>query len=163
MLGSASQSNLKDMVRLCFRHGLTHFETARMYGTSELQLVTVLKELIDAGEIKRSDFIFQTKVAVAETQKAFIKTWNNSWKICQALGYIDLFAFHCVSSPSSIDWLLAEGEDTCYAHMLKMKQEGKVKHLGFSSHGVSAGVMKMIESKRFAYVNIHYHFFTSYQ
>lgn len=162
-LRSASQANLRDMVRLCFRHGLTHFETARFYGTSELQLITVLKDMIDAGEIKREDFIFQTKVPPFDNLSDFVKKWKQSWDICGALGYIDLFAFHCVSSPSAVDSLLKEGDGTCYDYVCNLQREGKIKHIGFSTHGHSAGIMKLIESQKFAYVNIHYHFFWSYQ
>jgi len=59
-----SQVNLEDVVRQCLKMGINHFETARMYGTSEIQLMAAFQRMIDSGEIKRSDFIIQTKLPV---------------------------------------------------------------------------------------------------
>lgn len=50
---SASQSNLKDVILNCLRVGLNHFETARFYGSSEVQFVAALGELVEDGTIKR--------------------------------------------------------------------------------------------------------------
>lgn len=160
VLKSASQSNLHDMVRLCFRHGLTHFETARFYGTSELQLVTVLYEMLQSGEIQRDDFIFQTKVPACGTKEAFAKLWNASWDICSKLGHIDLFSLHCVSSPEQVAW--AQSDEGSYGFVKKLQEEGKIRHIGFSTHGYASGIMELIESGKFSYVNLHYHFIGSY-
>jgi uncharacterized protein len=162
---SQSQLHLKEMVRLCFQYGLTHFETARLYGTSEWQLVKVLQELLDANEIRREDFIFQTKIAPQKTVAQFAKLWDATWQICAGLGHIDLFSFHCVSSPDQIRLCLAGGDDDddyCYGYVKQLQNEGKIKHIGFSTHGYAAGIMTLIESGRFSYVNLHYHFVGSY-
>lgn len=54
---SKSQTNLKGVVLACIKLGLNHFETARMYGSSEIQMATALKELMDEGVVKREDFM----------------------------------------------------------------------------------------------------------
>lgn len=62
VLNSPPQENMKNCIRACLKIGMNHFETARFYGTSEYQMVEALHELIQDGEITRSDFIFQTKI-----------------------------------------------------------------------------------------------------
>ena len=59
MLKSKSQEQLKELIRLSLKLGINHFETARMYGTSEMQFADALFEMISNGEIKRDDFILQ--------------------------------------------------------------------------------------------------------
>lgn len=43
-----------------------------------------------------------------------------------------------------------------------MKKEGKIKHIGFSTHGSGEVITKLIDSEEFEFVNLHYHYFGSY-
>jgi len=79
------QDNLKATIKLAISVGCNHFETARMYGTSEMQFVRALSELVEAGEVKREDFIFQTKLLPQSTEKEFEELWKASWKHCGKL------------------------------------------------------------------------------
>jgi predicted aldo/keto reductase-like oxidoreductase len=157
-----SQANILEIVRNCLKMGINHFETARYYGTSEVQLMDALAKLLESGEIKRSDFILQTKIPVKETREGFDKDFAECWKIFEKLQYIDLLSFWCVSSPSQVKYALDESENSCMAAALEWKQQGKIKHIGFSTHGPADNIMQLINSNRFEYVNIHYHFFGSY-
>jgi predicted aldo/keto reductase-like oxidoreductase len=158
-----SQDNVLNIVRECFKVGITHFETARYYGTSEIQLMTALAQLIELKEIERSDFILQTKLPpTKDGRKAFEKLFNESWDVFQTLGYIDLLSFWCVSSPLGVEWSLSEADDGCMAAALGWKKDGKIKHIGISSHGSASIVMQLIESNKFDYINLHYHYFGSY-
>ena len=134
---SKSQDNLKDVILSCLKIGLNHFETARFYGSSEVQFVDALVELIEAGTIQRSDFIFQTKLMVGATttRDEFIKQWGASWSNVHKLEYVDLMAFHCVSEAGQIDNILNEEEDGIMKFVESLKEEGKIKHIGFSTHG----------------------------
>ena len=67
---------------------------------------------MDAGEFKREDFIFQTKIPSASTKKEFLKRWNESWEhIGERLGYIDLFSIHCSSSPKDFKYIFENGDE----------------------------------------------------
>lgn len=46
---------------------MTHVETAKGYGSSQLQLGFALKKLFDSGEVKRDDIIIQTKGGVSSS------------------------------------------------------------------------------------------------
>ena len=73
---SPSQQNLKDVIQYCLKLGLNHFETARFYGSSEVQFVNALSELVAEGSIQRSDFIFQTKLFPMEKDSKFVEQWE---------------------------------------------------------------------------------------
>ena len=161
---SPSQQNLKDVIQYCLKLGLNHFETARFYGSSEVQFVNALSELIAEGSIQRSDFIFQTKLFPMEKRVKFVEQWEASWSNVHPLGYVDLLSFHCVSDDSQIDIVLndEDEETSIYAFVKKLQSEGKVRHIGFSTHGSAETIMRMINSEKFDYVNIHKHYFGDY-
>ncbi|KAL7539804.1 hypothetical protein ACHAXR_010098 [Thalassiosira sp. AJA248-18] len=161
---SKSQNNLIDVILTCLKVGLNHFETARLYGSSEIQFVDCLVNLMADGTIKRSDFIFQTKLPVGagSTTEDFAKQWKASWENVEKLGYVDLLSFWCVSDSGQIDNILSDDEDGLYQFALDLQKEGKVKHIGFSTHGSAENIMRMINSNKFSYVNVHKHFFGDY-
>ena len=41
-------------------------------------------------------------------------------------------------------------------------REGKIRHVGFSSHGTAELIEKAIRTRKFSYANLHYHYFGSY-
>ena len=135
-----------------------------MYGSSEVQFVSALVELINDGSIKRSDFIFQTKLPVgrADKREQISKQWDASWSNVNELGYVDLFAFHCISEKEQVDTILSEDEDGVYQFALDLQKEGKIKHIGFSTHGNAENIMRMVTSNKFDYVNLHKHYFGDY-
>lgn len=49
-----------------------------------------------------------------------------------------------------------------YQVAVELKEEGIVRHVGFSTHGASDLISRFIDSKKFEYVNLHYHYFGSY-
>ena len=120
-LSSASQSNIKHCLRECMALGINHFETARFYGTSEFQMVEALYEMIQDGEIKREDFIFQTKVIARPSQKDFEKVFKQSWdNVGEKLGYIDLLSLHGITY---FDNDTKESLAVCE----RVKKEGKIR------------------------------------
>ena len=163
VLASDCQANLKASIQLCLKVGINHFETARIYGSSEYQFAQALYELIQSGEIRREDFFLQTKVPPSATRKEFDTNFALSWEtFADKLGYIDLFSFHCVSTKEQVEWLLSDADDMCMATIKEYQKEGKIKHIGFSTHGTANNIMKLINSEKFSYVNIHCHFFGDY-
>jgi predicted aldo/keto reductase-like oxidoreductase len=82
-----NQENLERTVLRALELGINHIETARGYGTSEIQLGQFLPKL------PRDKMIVQTKVAPEETQAGFLATFEKSMRYL-GLDYLDLFAFH---------------------------------------------------------------------
>ena len=131
MVHSDCQDNLVAILKQSLALGITHIETARAYGSSELQLGVALKQLFMTGQAKREDFIIQTKVnANPDTQK-FRSTLEASFKNLQ-VDRVELFAFHGFNGDFQWDWVFG-GEDNCWNVIQEYKAAGKIGHVGFST------------------------------
>lgn len=142
------QANLEATIRRSVELGINHIETARGYGTSELQLGRILPKL------PREEIIVQTKVAPYETAAEFRKTFDHSMSLLQ-LDHVDLLGLHGINNQEFYDWALRPGG--CVDEAEKLRKEGRVKHIGFSTHGPTELIVKAIETGRFDYVNLHYY------
>ncbi|GMH87148.1 hypothetical protein TL16_g10766 [Triparma laevis f. inornata] len=156
---TSSQKNLENCILSAYKSGINHFETARGYGTSEHQMGVAFKNLFAAGHFKREDVIIQTKVNPKPTQAEFRAEVDKSLEALQ-IDYIDLFSFHGLNKYNQ--WDLMFGEVNLYQVAVELKEEGIVRHVGFSTHGASDLISRFIDSKKFEYVNLHYHYFGSY-
>ncbi|MBP9901764.1 MAG: aldo/keto reductase, partial [Verrucomicrobia bacterium] len=87
----ANQANLEACIHRALELGINHIETARGYGTSEMQLGWVLPKL------PRDKLIVQTKVAPMATAKEFRQTFETSMKYLQ-LEHVDLLSLHGINN-----------------------------------------------------------------
>lgn len=141
--------------------GMHHIEAARGYGSTELQVGAALKELFDDGTVKREDLIIQTKVNPMKA-KDFRATLEKSFKMLQ-LDYVDLFSFHGLNMPCHYDLIFNNpGGENLIDIIREYQSKGKIKHVGFSTHGQPSLIRRCIETDAFEYANIHYHAFGSY-
>jgi hypothetical protein len=88
------QLNFEACIKRSMELGINHFETARGYGSSELQYGPILKKY------PRSSYILQTKVLPMESQADFRKTVEESFTKLGLDGdddYLDLFGFHGIN------------------------------------------------------------------
>uniref|UniRef100_A0A7S2R028 NADP-dependent oxidoreductase domain-containing protein n=1 Tax=Eucampia antarctica TaxID=49252 RepID=A0A7S2R028_9STRA len=157
------QENLKNIISYAVKDlGINHIETARGYGSSEVQIGEILKKMFDDGEIKREELIIQVKVGAKSTAKEFRGTLETSFKNLK-LNYVDLFSFHGVNMEKDFDFIFNNGENgNCYDVVEEYIKAGKIRHVGFTSHGRVDLIRRVIETDKFDYANIHYHAFGSY-
>jgi uncharacterized protein len=141
-----SQRNVEACVRKALDSGITHFETARGYGTSEYQLGLILPQL------PRDELIVQTKVAAVENVEAFADAFETSMGFLK-LDYVDLFAFHGVNNHECLD-----NVKRCLDQALRWRDEGRVRYVGFSTHGSCDLILEMIRLGVFDYVNLHWYY-----
>lgn len=142
------QANLEATIRRSVELGINHIETARGYGTSELQLGKILPKL------PREQIIVQTKVHPTEDPAEFQKLFDHSMSLLQ-LGHVDLLGIHGINNEELFDWTMRPGGALDTAENLR--EQGRVKHIGFSTHGPMELIEKAINSGRFDYVNLHYY------
>ncbi len=144
----ASQQNVMAIVDRALELGINHIETARGYGTSEAQLGPAL------SRHPRSSFILQTKSRPQADAAMFEKQLEESF---MALGvrHIDLFSFHGLNTPDCLDRTFQRG---CYAVVDRFRREGRIQHVGFSTHAPTALIVQAMESGAFDYVNVHYYY-----
>jgi predicted aldo/keto reductase-like oxidoreductase len=144
-----SQRNLEATVDRALELGLTHIETARGYGTSEAQLGPAL------ARHRRDRFILQTKIRPSASAKEFETQLAESYALLK-VDHVDLFAIHGVNDQDSVDWSLAPGGSLEVAE--RWRKQGRIRHIGFSTHAARPLVLRMIETGRFDYVNFHYYY-----
>jgi uncharacterized protein len=144
-----SQANLEAAVRHALELGINHVETARGYGTSEMQLGRILPTL------PRDQIIVQTKVGPKATAKEFLDAFETSMKYLR-LDHVDLLALHGVNNRELLD--LSLGKDGCVAAARRLQKAGRVRFLGFSTHATTDIILDAINSGEFDYVNLHWYF-----
>jgi uncharacterized protein len=147
--GTESQRNLEATLDRALDLGITHIETARGYGTSEAQLGPAL------ARHRRNRFVLQTKVRPSPTPKEFEAQLTESLASLK-VDHLDLFAIHGVNDQASLDWSLAEGGALDVAE--RWRKQGRIRSIGFSTHAAQPLILRMIETGRFDYVNLHYYY-----
>lgn len=144
-----NQKNLEATIHRSLECGINHIETARGYGTSEMQLGQVLPKF------PREQLIIQTKVSPTKDPKEFSRAFHQSLAFLQ-LDYIDLLGIHGINTPETLDWTIRPGG--CLDEARKFQDQGKVRFIGFSTHGPTDVITKTIETDQFDYVNLHWYY-----
>lgn len=147
-----SQSNLEATIRRSLDLGICHIETARGYGTSELQLGQILPKL------PRDQIIVQTKIAPTHRAKGFRQTFEQSLKNL-GLDYVDLFALHGINDENTLSYSMGGWlKQGCLEVAKQLQKEGKIRFIGFSTHAPTDILVKTIETNQFDYVNLHWYY-----
>jgi predicted aldo/keto reductase-like oxidoreductase len=144
-----NQANLEACIRRALELGIHHIETARGYGTSEMQLGPVL------AQFPRERLIVQTKVAPMADPAEFRRTFEKSLSYLR-LEYVDLLALHGINNAQLLEWSLRPGG--CLEEARQLQREGRCRFVGFSTHATPDLILRAIESDGFDYVNLHWYF-----
>ena len=143
------QDILKQTINRAAQAGLHHIETARHYGTSELQIGWTL------GQIDDPKRILQTKIPPNKDPSIFEQELELSFS---RLGSkkIDLLAIHGINLPEHLDMTIRP--HGCLEVVRRWQKEGLVGHIGFSTHAKIDLIIQTIETGLFDYVNLHWYF-----
>src|ERR1041384_5717005 len=148
-LPPANQANLEACLHRAVELGINHIETARGYGTSEMQLGRVLPTF------PRDKIIVQTKVGPKATAKEFLQTFEASLKYLR-LDCVDLLSLHGVNNRQLLDWSLRKGG--CLEAARRLQERGLCRHVGFSTHATTDIILEAVNSGGFDYMNVHWYF-----
>ncbi len=143
-----SQKNVEATVRRALACGISHIETARGYGTSELQLGKILPRL------PRERMIVQTKVSPESGGAKFRESFDRSMSLL-GLGHVDLLALHGINNREILEAALAPGGALAVAR--ELRREGRCRFIGFSTHADCDVICAVIETGEFDYVNLHWY------
>jgi uncharacterized protein len=148
-----NQKNLEATIQHSLEVGINHIETARIYGTSEMQLGAVLPKL------PREKIIVQTKVCPTSDSKEFSSLFEKSLALLK-LDYTDLLTIHGINYyPQFEDTIRPNG---CLDVARQLQAQGKVKFIGFSTHAPTDLIIKTIETNQFDYVNLHWYYINQF-
>lgn len=119
---------LDKMVDYSMEYGANYFDTAYMYvnGQSEIAMGKTL------NRYKREEYILADKSPIYKmrNKEDVRKTFEEQCKKCQ-VDYFDFYMCHNINK-NTVD--IYKNVDM-YEELSKLKQEGKIKYLGFSFHG----------------------------
>ncbi|MEH2324433.1 MAG: aldo/keto reductase [Nostoc sp.] len=144
-----NQANLEATIRRAVEVGINHIETARGYGTSEMQLGRILPKF------PREKLIVQTKIIPKADAKEFRNAFEQSLHNLQ-LDYVDLLGLHGINHAESLDYSIRPGG--CLEVAQQLQAEGKVRFIGFSTHGSTDMIVQTINTNQFDYVNLHWYY-----
>ncbi|MBI4784444.1 MAG: aldo/keto reductase [Oscillatoriophycideae cyanobacterium NC_groundwater_1537_Pr4_S-0.65um_50_18] len=145
---ASSQANLEATIQQALEVGINHIETARGYGTSELQLGEILPTL------PRDKLIVQTKVGAADAQE-FQHNLEQSFANLK-LDYVDLLGLHGINSAEALEQCMRPGG--CLDVARKFQRQGRIRHIGFSTHAPTDLILQAIATDQFDYVNLHWYY-----
>lgn len=123
--------------------GINFIDTARAYTISEEYLGNALKG-------RRDKFYIATK-SMARDYETMKKDIDLSLQKLQT-DYIDLYQIHNVK-PVEYDRVLKE--DGSYRALLEAKEQGKIKHIGITSHGLET-IERAVEEEKFETIQFPY-------
>jgi uncharacterized protein len=147
----ASEENAVETIRRAVAAGVNHLETARGYGNSEKYLGAALKTGLDRDRLYITTKIPPT--ADSETMEQYIDESLDRLD----LDYIDGLAIHGINTQQHLDWVL--NPKGCMRAAQRAIADGRVRHLGFSTHGSLDIILAAINSDLFEFVNLHYYLF----
>ena len=139
-------------VKRAFECGINHIETAHGYKKSEHALGKALNEIL---KINRDNYYLMTKGAprtAGETRK-LVEDQLGALKT----DYFDFYAWHGINNWDRFN--MACSKNGPIHELLRLKEEGLIKHLGFSTHSRMELIIKCIETGMFEFVNLHYYYF----
>lgn len=148
-----SQQEFQDTIRKAVSIGINHFETARGYGKSEEYLGKTLKQGLPKP---RSEIYITTKIPPT-SQETEMSRWIEESLDRLQLDYIDCLAIHGLNTWEHLAKVTAE--NGCLKAIEKAICQGKVRHLGFSTHGSRELIKAAIETDLFEFVFLHYYYF----
>ena len=146
---AAGQANLEATIARSMELGIHHIETARGYGSSEMQLGPVL------AKYPRESMILQTKVMPKPTAREFLETFETSMAYLKQ-DHVGLLSIHGINNRQHLDETLRKGG--CLEVCRQLQREGRVRHVGFSTHATPDVISEAIRSDEFDYVNLHWYF-----
>ncbi len=140
------------MVTRAMQAGINHIETAYGYGKSEHCYGLVLN---DDLKLPRDSYHLMTKGApqTADETKKLIEEQLRALKTDR----IDLYGWHGINNADIAKIALAKGGPV--EALLKLKDEGVIGAVGFSTHGPLEVICEAIASDLFSFVNLHYYYF----
>ena len=135
------------------RAGVNHVETARGYGKSEEYLGLYLNS---PTAVPREKIFITTKLPPTSGSSLMAEWIDQSLANLQT-EYIDCLAIHGINTEQHLQWV--SEADGCLAAIQTAQKLGKIRHLGFSSHGSLELILQIINTELFAFANLHYYYF----
>ena len=149
-----SIENCISTTRMALDLGINHIETAHGYIKSELLFGHALKEL----GVPRNQFKIMTKGAPmsGDETRRLVEEQLKALK----LDYIDFYGWHGINNKELLK--VAVEKNGPVETLYQLKNEGLIRHIGFSTHGPLSIIMEAMRTNLFSFINLHYYYFFQY-
>lgn len=150
-LPSESIQNCIEITRRAFEAGINHIETAYGYMKSESLYGVALKKL----GTPRRQFKMMTKGApmTGEETRKLVEEQLTSLK----LDFVDFYGWHGINNEERLRAAVKLGGPVEVLH--RLKEEGLIRHIGFSTHAPLEIILRALNTDLFSFVNLHYYYF----
>jgi aryl-alcohol dehydrogenase-like predicted oxidoreductase len=142
-LGEVSQSEADATLEILLEHGVNHIDTAASYGDSELRIAPWLKN-------DRDRFFLATKTEEREYQGAREQIRRSLERL--GVDHVDLLQLH--NLVDVIEWEFALREGGALDAAIEARDEGLVRFIGVTGHGLTVAHMHRRSLERFPFDSV---------
>ena len=149
----ADAENAQQIMETAVSQGINHLETARGYGNSEEYLG---KALNNGLSVPRTQLHITSKIpptADADTMRRYIDESLTRLN----LDYLDCLGIHGLNTWQHLEWVQAK--NGCMQAVEAAVSDGRVRNVGFSTHGPLELILAAINTDFFDFINLHYYYF----
>jgi predicted aldo/keto reductase-like oxidoreductase len=133
-LNQLSQEQSTAGVHKAFEQGINHFDVAPAYGEAEIRMGPALQG------IDRRQIFLSCKTKMRDKDGARQELERSLTRL--KTDYFDLYQMHHIRTPEEVQKALGPGG--AIETFLKAKEEGKIRHIGFSAH-TTKGALEMMK------------------
>lgn len=137
-LGNVTQEEADRTLELLLKYGINHIDTAASYGDAELRIGPWMAH-------HRKDFFLATKTGERTREKAWTEIHRSLERM--RVDQIDLIQIHSLSDPQ--EWETALGPGGALEAMIEAREQGLVRFIGVTGHGVTIPAMHKRALERF--------------
>jgi uncharacterized protein len=177
----ASAENTRQVVLRALELGINHLETARGYGNSEEYLGKALKSSLPESylvgypadtltpnatpieklrdsptETLRERVYLTSKLPPTADPDVMARNLDQSLETL-GVDYLDGLAIHGLNTWEHLGWI--ESPTGCMRVIQQAVADGRVRHVGFSTHAPLEIILRAIETDQFEFVSLHYNYF----
>lgn len=142
-LSHVSQHEADETMTLLMRYGINHIDTAASYGDSEVRLGPWMRR-------DRERFFLATKTG----ERTYARAREQIRRSLERLqtDYIDLIQLHNLAQPE--EWEIAMGPDGALRACIEAREEGRVRFIGVTGHGLGIAAMHLRSLERFDFDSV---------
>jgi aryl-alcohol dehydrogenase-like predicted oxidoreductase len=141
-LGSVSKADADRTLEVLLKYGINHIDVAAGYGDAELRIATWLR--------KHPDFFVATKTG----QRTYREAREEIRRSLDRLGVDKIDSIQLHNLVDVIEWETALSADGALEACIEAREEGLVRFIGVTGHGLSVPRMHHRSLERFAFDSV---------
>ena len=142
-LGRVSQADADRTLDVLLKYGVNHIDTAASYGDAEIRIGPWMEK-------HRKDFFLATKTGERTYEKAKEEIHRSLERM--RTDYVDLLQLHNLGHPD--EWDTAMEPDGALEAAVEAREQGLVRDIGVTGHGLYIAAMHLRSLKRFDFASV---------